>query len=230
MKKARRVLLTMVIALGMTVTAFAEKNVLAKEVIDMGEDMTIEAMNLDTGEVMEVALVDCIKTVETLEVNNANGDETQAITLEGGFKVPDNNSKAIGPGGSTDEGYDDSISVKATLRIGFVKGETSDGVVTYLLEKAKGNWEIVDNAVTIYDKSFDVSCYCIGSLATMKQQDLDNKVDDDDYSFSITTYYDEPVPENDPMPLVGAGMECYVEREASPWYFRFNNCKLGDYE
>ena len=223
MKKARRVLLTMVIALGMTVTAFAEENVLAKEVIDMGEDMTIEAMNLDTGEVMEVALVDCIKTVETL-------DETQAITLEGGFKVPDNNSKAIGPGGSTDEGYDDSISVKATLRIEFVKGETSDGVVTYLLEKAKGNWEIVDNAVTIYDKSFDVSCYCIGSLATMKQQDLDNKVDDDDYSFSITTYYDEPVPENDPMPLVGAGMECYVEREASPWYFRFNNCKLGDYE
>ena len=97
MKKARRVLLTMVIALGMTVTAFAEENVLAKEVIDMGEDMTIEAMNLDTGEVMEVALVDCIKTVETLEVNNANGDETQAITLEGGFKVPDNNSKAIGP-------------------------------------------------------------------------------------------------------------------------------------
>lgn len=63
-----------------------------------------------------------------------------------------------------------------------------------------------------------------------EQQDLDNKVDDDDYSFSITTYYDEPVPENDPMPLVGAGMECYVEREASPWYFRFNNCKLGDYE
>ena len=47
---------------------------------------------------MEVALVDCVKTVETLEVNNANGDETQAITLEGGFKVPDNNSKAIGPG------------------------------------------------------------------------------------------------------------------------------------
>ena len=31
MKKARRVLLTMVIALGMTVTAFAEENVLAKE-------------------------------------------------------------------------------------------------------------------------------------------------------------------------------------------------------
>ena len=159
MKKARRVLLTMVIALGMTVTAFAEENVIAKEVIDMGEDMTIEAMNLDTGEVMEVALVDCVKTVETLEVNNANGDETQAITLEGGFKVPDNNSKAIGPGGSTDEGYDDSISVKATLRIEFVKGETSDGVVTYLLEKAKGNWEIVDNAVTIYDKSFDAVSY-----------------------------------------------------------------------
>ena len=68
----------------MTVTAFAEENVIAKEVIDMGEDMTIEAMNLDTGEVMEVALVDCVKTVETLEVNNANGDETQAITLEGG--------------------------------------------------------------------------------------------------------------------------------------------------
>ena len=41
MKKARRVLLTMVIALGMTVTAFAEENVLAKEVIDMGEGMPI---------------------------------------------------------------------------------------------------------------------------------------------------------------------------------------------
>ena len=46
----------MVIALGMTVTAFAEENVIAKEVIDMGEDMTIEAMNLDTGEVMDCLL------------------------------------------------------------------------------------------------------------------------------------------------------------------------------
>ena len=36
----------MVIALGMTVTAFAEENVIAKEVIDMGEDMTLSLIHI----------------------------------------------------------------------------------------------------------------------------------------------------------------------------------------
>lgn len=231
MKKKVCLILTIMMTLTMGTVGFAqekssiENNV--TEIIEMGDSVKVEVQNLETGVIEEVALTDCTKTIETYVLQNSDGSTRNRVTVEGILELPaedGNTENASARAGDTNWDYDDGVAFKATLTIEYDIGYNDEGFETYLLTYVEGNWENIDNAFSIYDKTFDVSCFGASTGTGLWQQDTDMQIDDDEYEFSFDTGYDEPIPENDPTAYIGAAMEGTVSRNSGYEYvFRHKN-------
>ena len=90
------------------------------EIIDMGDSVKVEVENVDTGEIKEVALTDCTKTIETYVLRNSDGSTRNRVTVDGILELPaedGNTENASTRAGDTNWDYDDGVAFKATLTI-----------------------------------------------------------------------------------------------------------------
>lgn len=193
----------------------------------LDECVTVEMENVKTGMVYETKLLNCTKTVETIDISN--GNVRKGITLEGNIEIPpeDDEYEGIPLASSQSTRYDNTKSVKATLYIEYNNGVGWNGYDyynTYLLERVSGKWEVCDNAVTIYNKTYDVAC--VNGTAAAGQVKTDISVSDDQYIFDYKTDFDKFVSEEDPTCYIGAAMECYITRSSDEWIFRLDKIIL----
>lgn len=228
MKRLICVGISLILTFGMSFSAFAkEQECVSKKVVNMGDELKIEVVEIDTGKIFEVPLIDCTKTIEVFEYD----DDTihKKVTVGGVFELPGETSISRTPRENTDCAIDNGYAFKATLTIGFDEKPYWDGGTSYLITYVEGEWENLDNAFSIYDKTYSVSCFAGNSLAGIGQQDLDIPIDDDEYSFSFETNYDEYAPvDNDPTSFIGAKMQGYISRNQGYEYLFIHKNMIED--
>lgn len=189
------------------------------EVIDM-EDEIIEMQNKDTGEIEEIYLKDCTKTITTTMVDSRNSVNKNVMTVEGTFYIPAETEDGIMPTGDIEGGSkkDPTASVRATLYLEYLSKIDSRGDYWYLLQNVSGDWELLDNAMTMSNKN--VAYGCSSSNPPVSQYDMETDISKD--YFDIDTNFDIYVCEKAQNGTVGANMQVDIRRTSNTWTFPFS--------
>ena len=196
-----------------------EKNV-TTQVIDMGDSVKVEALNMESGETEFLTLNDCTKTVET--ISDEDIVYQQNITLEGDVEFPPH--KRPGRSGQMKDETDMSDSVRARIYAEYVNGYEPDGddyIETVIIKYVAGQWEILDKSVSVYDKSYIY--FCQGTQIEEEQYSGIIPVDDDVYIFEAETDFTEGVSPADPVCIAGVSMTAHLKRGDDTWRFKIDN-------
>lgn len=219
-------ILSLIISSPASMDGIAGGKIVTTQVIDMGDSVKVEAVNMNTGETEFLTLNDCTKTVET--ISDEDVIYQQNIKLEGDVDFPP--KVAPGRNGQMKDETDMTDSVRARIYAEYVNGYELDGDrynETLTVKYVAGQWEILDKSVSLYDKSYIYFCQ-----GTQTQGDEQYSgiipVDDDVYEFSAETNFTEGVSHADPVCIAGVSMSTYVKRGEDTWRFKLDNLLMNN--
>lgn len=222
MKKLISIFVLLALSCSSHITCFAselDKGLSTTKVIEL-ENKTLELRNNTTGEIDEVYLKEGTKTITTTVVDKSNSVNKNVMTVEGTFYIPEENDPAIATLGDTESGSkkDPTASVRATLTLEYLSRIDDRGDYWYLLENVSGDWELLDNAMTLSNKN--VAYGCSSSIPPVSQYDMDTSISGD--SFDIATNFDTYVCEVADDATIGATMQVDIKRTSNTWTFPFS--------
>ena len=123
-----------------------------------------------------------------------------------------------------------SESVRARIYAEYVNGYELDGDrynETVTVKYVAGRWEILDESVSLYDKSYIY--FCQGTQTKGDEQYSGFiPVDDDVYEFEAETNFTEGVSPADPVCIAGVSMKTQVKKGEETWEFKIDNLLMNN--
>ena len=219
-------ILSFIISAPASKDGIAGEKTVTTQVIDMGDSVNVEAVNMNTGETEFLTLNDCTKTVET--ISDENVVYQQNIELEGDVDFPP--KETPGRSAKMNSATDRSESVRARIYAEYVngyEGDIEDYDETCLVKYVAGRWDILDESVSIYDKSYIYFCQ---GTQTKGEEQYSGKipVEDDVYEFSAETGFTEYVSPSDPVCIAGVSMTAHLKRGDDTWKFKIDNLLMNN--
>ena len=231
-KNKKTACICLVFILSFIISAPASKDGIAGEktvttqVIDMGDSVKVEAVNMNTGETEFLTLNDCTKTVET--ISDEEIIYQQNVKLEGDIDFPP--KETPGRNGRMQYETDMSESVRARIYAEYINGYELDGDrynETVTVKYVAGQWEILDESVSLYDKSYIYFCQGTQTKGDEQYSGI-IPVDDDVYEFEAETNFTEGVSPADPVCIAGVSMKTQVKKGEETWEFKIDNLLMNN--